>query len=91
VSYLYREIESPVEQDGVISIGTDDGSKLWLNGEMVYSTREHNAAAPDAASAKVKLKKGKNTLLLKINNGNDPHGFYLSVNSEQELKRMDSK
>jgi putative heme-binding domain-containing protein len=91
VSYLYREIESPVDQEGVVSLGTDDGSKLWVNGEMVYSTREHNAAVPDAASVKVKLKKGKNTLLLKINNGNDPHGFYLSVQAEQELKRVETK
>jgi putative membrane-bound dehydrogenase-like protein len=91
VSYLYREFESPVEQDGVISIGTDDGSKLWLNGEMVYSTRAHNAAVPDADSVKVKLKKGKNRLLLKINNGNDPHGFFLSIQSEQELKRVEGK
>jgi putative heme-binding domain-containing protein len=91
VSYLYREIESPVDQEGVISLGTDDGSKLWVNGEMVYTTRAHNAAVPDAASVKVKLKKGKNTFLLKINNGNDPHGFYLSVQSEQELKRVESK
>jgi putative membrane-bound dehydrogenase-like protein len=91
VSYLYREVESPTEQEGVISLGTDDGSKLWVNGEMVYTTRAHNAAVPDAAAVKVKLKKGKNTLLLKINNGNDPHGFYLSVQSEQELKRVESK
>jgi hypothetical protein len=91
VSYLYREIESPVDQEGVISLGTDDGSKLWLNSELVYSTRAHNAAVPDADAVKVKLKKGKNTLLLKINNGNDPHGFYLSVQSEQELKRVEGK
>jgi putative membrane-bound dehydrogenase-like protein len=91
VSYLYREIESPVEQEGNVSLGTDDGSKLWVDGELVYTTRAHNAAIPDAAAVKVKLKKGKNTLLLKINNGNDPHGFYLAIHSEQELKRVETK
>ncbi len=86
MSYLYREIESPADQEAVISLGTDDGSKLWLNGTKVYETRAHDAAVPDKARVKVKLKKGTNQLLLKIVNGNNPHGFYLTLLSEQELK-----
>ena len=34
----------------------------------------------------VKLKKGPNALLIKIVNGNDPHGMYFALTSEQELK-----
>jgi len=60
--------------------------EIWLNGEQVYSTRAHDAAVPDKARVKVKLKKGVNTLLLKIVNGSNPHGFYLTLLSEQELK-----
>jgi putative membrane-bound dehydrogenase-like protein len=86
MSYCFREIESPVEQEATISLGTDDGSKLWVNGERVYETRAHDAAVPDKARVKVKLKKGLNSLLLKIVNGNNPHGFYLTILSEQELK-----
>ena len=48
--------------------------------------REHLAAIPERHKIPVKLKKGVNTLLMKIVNGSDPHGFYLSVTSEQELK-----
>ena len=86
MSYLYREIESPADQEAVISLGADDGAKLWLNGNKVYETRAHEAAAPDKARVKVKLKKGTNQLLLKIVNGNNPHGFYLTLLSDQELK-----
>ncbi len=86
MSYLYREIESPVDQEATISLGTDDGSKVWVNGDKVYETRAHDAAVPDKAKVTVKLKKGKNELLLKIVNGNNPHGFYLTVLSELELK-----
>ncbi|MFL5339557.1 MAG: hypothetical protein ACJ8F7_05250, partial [Gemmataceae bacterium] len=86
MSYLYREIESPIDQDATISLGTDDGAKLWLNGERVYSTRAHDAAVPDKARVQVKLKKGVNRLLLKIVNGSNPHGFYLTITSDQELK-----
>jgi hypothetical protein len=35
---------------------------------------------------KVKLKKGKNKVLLKIDNGDGAHGFYFSIESGEELK-----
>jgi putative membrane-bound dehydrogenase-like protein len=86
VSYLYREIESPADQEATILIGTDDGCRLRVNGELVLSHNRHEAAAPERDAVKVKLKAGKNAVLLKINNGNNPHGFYFAVQSEQELK-----
>ncbi len=86
VSYLTREIVSPVDQEATVLLGSDDGAKLWINGTLVHTTRETRAAAPEQDTVKVKLKKGTNRILLKINNGNDPHGFYLTVLTEQELK-----
>lgn len=91
VSYLYREIESPADQEATVQIGTDDCGKLWVNGALVYTNRKHEAARPAADSVKVKLKKGKNTILLKITNGDGPHGFYFMLLAEEELKRLASK
>src|SRR5262245_17255398 len=85
-SYLYRVIESPADQDGVILFGNDDGAKVWLNGEKVFENRDHFAATPERHKIPVKLKKGTNGVLIKIVNGNDPHGFYFALTSEQELK-----
>jgi len=90
-SYLYREIDSPVDQDATILLGTDDGAKLWINGEVVYTSTKTRAAVPEEDSVKVKLKKGKNSILLKVSNGDGAHGFYFLVLAEQELKRMESK
>jgi putative membrane-bound dehydrogenase-like protein len=89
VSYLYRDVESPADQEATILLGTDDCSKLWVNGELVHTNRQHRAAAPEQDAVKVKLKKGKNRLLLKINNGDGAHGFYLTLLAEQELKRVE--
>jgi putative membrane-bound dehydrogenase-like protein len=86
VSYLWREIESPAEQEATVLLGADDGCKLWLNDKLVHTNREHVAATPEREAVKVKLQKGKNRLLFKINNGNNPHGFYMTILSEQELK-----
>ena len=69
----------------------DDGAKIWLNGEKVFENRDHFAATPERNKVTVKLKKGVNNVLLKIANGSNPHGFYLSVTSEQELKVAPAK
>ncbi len=91
VSYLYREIDSPAEQDVTVLTGTDDGAKLWVNGALVFASRATRAAAPEQDSTRVKLKKGTNRLLLKINNGDGAHGFYFAILSEQELKPVGKK
>ena len=46
-SYLYQQIESPVDQEATILIGNDDGAKIWLNGEKVFENRDHFAAVPE--------------------------------------------
>ncbi len=91
VSYLYREIESPADQEATFLLGADDGCKLWLNGQLVHTNRDHLAAQPERAAVKVKLQKGSNRVLFKINNGNNPHGFYMTVLSELELKALPLK
>jgi putative heme-binding domain-containing protein len=91
VSYLYRDIDSPADQDATILLGADDGCKLWINDKVVHTNRQHLAAVPERETVKIKLQKGKNRLLFKINNGNNPHGFYMTILSEQELKLLPLK
>ncbi|HVS34197.1 MAG TPA: PVC-type heme-binding CxxCH protein [Gemmataceae bacterium] len=91
VSYVYRDVDSPADQDATIALGTDDGAKLWVNDKLVFTTRAHLAAVPDHDTVKVRLQKGVNRLLLKINNGNGEHGFYLTLSAEQEVKRVEEK
>lgn len=85
-TYLYREIESPADQEAVILLGTDDGGKLWVNGKEVWTTSATRAAAPEQDRVTVQLRKGSNAVLLKVANGSSPHGFYLTITSGQELK-----
>ena len=86
VSYLTREVISPADQEATILLGSDDGAKLWVDGKLIHTARVTRAAAPEQDRVKVKLKKGSNTILLKINNGDGPHGFYFTLLAEQELK-----
>ncbi|MBX9580921.1 MAG: c-type cytochrome [Gemmataceae bacterium] len=85
-SYLVTTIESPVDQDAEVRLGTDDGAKLWVNGAEAFKTAATRAAEPNQETVRVKLKKGPNAIMLKVANGNNPHGAYFTVLSGQELK-----
>jgi putative membrane-bound dehydrogenase-like protein len=87
-SYMFVEIESPVEQAAEVLLGPDDGARLWVNGKEVFVTRDTAAAAPEAHKVGVKLAKGKNAVLLKVANGNNPHGFYFALTSPEETKAV---
>ncbi|MCS6977072.1 MAG: HEAT repeat domain-containing protein [Gemmatales bacterium] len=90
VSYLYKEIESPANQDATVLFGTDDGCRLWVNGEEVARHTRHEPAQPERDAISVRLHAGRNTILMKINNGDGPHGFYFTILSEQELRNLPS-
>jgi putative membrane-bound dehydrogenase-like protein len=90
-SYMYAEFDSPAEQAGEVLLGPDDGAKLWVNGKEVFTTRDTKAAAPETHKVPVKLVKGKNTVLLKVANGDNPHGFFFSLTSPEELKPVAKK
>ncbi len=79
VSFAYRAIESPEDVEATILLGTDDGAILYVNGVKVWKDENTRAAAPEQNTVKLKLKKGTNTFLLKIANGNNPHGFYFTI------------
>lgn len=85
-SYAWTAVQSPKDQDAAILLGSDDGAKLFINGELVFTVRETRAAQPNQNRVPIRLKKGRNTILLKVANGDGPHGFYLTIESSDELK-----
>ena len=54
----------------------DDGIKVFLNGKEVLANNVGRGAAPDQEKLELRLKSGKNALLIKIHNGGGPSGFY---------------
>ena len=86
VSFAYKAIESPEAADATVLLGTDDGATLYVNGKQIFTHKETRAATPEQNTLKVKLQKGKNEILLKIANGNNPHGFYFTIIGAPDLK-----
>jgi hypothetical protein len=47
-------------------VGTDDGAKAWLNGEVVVEENTTRAFNMPQNRADIRLQKGENVLLLKV-------------------------
>jgi hypothetical protein len=75
--YLYQEVEVKEPVDLPVSLGSDDTLTLWLNGKQLVSENASRPAAADQNHATLKLKAGKNQLLVKICNSAGEWGFYI--------------
>lgn len=80
--YLYREITTATAMEMPASFGSDDTLTVWLNGEKLVAQNVYRGAAPDQAVLNLKLKPGKNQLLLKICQGQGDFAFYFSAKKE---------
>jgi hypothetical protein len=65
-AYAYTEFIFEEKRDIAVRIGSDNGSKTWLNGEAIGQTEGHRLYVPDQDVHFVKVKPGINTLLVKI-------------------------
>jgi hypothetical protein len=79
VVYLHREIQCSKAMDLPVSLGSDDGLVVWLNGQKVLSENVSRACAPDQNRVVLKLKAGKNNLLLKVCQGTGEWAFYFKA------------
>jgi hypothetical protein len=69
VAYMHTHVESPSEAEMTLKIGHSRSLAIFLNGEKVYEKITQRPFKPDQESAKVRLKKGPNSLLVKTANG----------------------
>jgi putative membrane-bound dehydrogenase-like protein len=91
-AYATAEVES-TERDVELTMGSDDGLALWVNGEQVYKDLANHGWTPDEFHAKAHLKAGKNVFAAKITQDGGPWGFSVAYNVEQtgKLFTMDMK
>lgn len=79
VVYLYRELDFGGAVEMPISLGSDDTLTVWLNGQKVLAENTQRAAAPDQNQLVLKLRSGKNQLLMKICQGSGEFAFYYAA------------
>lgn len=79
VAYAATELESELERDAVLYIGSDDAAKVWLNGEQVFTARVNRAFSKARNQVPVRLKQGTNHLLIKVSQARGEWGFACEV------------
>lgn len=75
VWYAVHTFQMRAEAAGLLSLGSDDGCKVWVNGELVHTSREARPVRPANDLIPLRLKRGGNTILLKVFNVSGPSGF----------------
>jgi putative heme-binding domain-containing protein len=84
VVYGYAEVASATARDAELLIGSDDSILVWLNGQRVHEYPGDRAWTHDQDKVTVKLRKGKNRLLIKCGNHSGPWDFSVAVSADAD-------
>ena len=68
-AYLKCQVVAPREQAALLLMGSDDGIKAWLNGNVVHANNIDRGCVVDQDAATVKLAQGTNEFMFKITQG----------------------
>jgi len=82
-AYAYCKVISPKAVPGQIRLGSNDTATLWFNDEKILSKDVERSAVPDSDIVPVHLKKGENSILIKVCNTEHNWGLYLRISDEQ--------
>lgn len=66
LGYAYCEIEMPDAAPALCSLGSNDGGRLWINGEAVWDFPSGRQLERDTELVPVFFQKGRNRVLFKI-------------------------
>ncbi len=78
ISFAGKRLFAPSARELEVSMGSDDGMQLFLNGEMVFENRIDRGAVPDQEKVTLSLVQGLNTVVMKIINTGGTGGMYWS-------------
>lgn len=81
-NYLHKLITVATPRSLPISLGSDDGIKVFLNGKQIHANNVGRGAAADQEKITLNLLEGENSLLLKIHNQAGPSGFYFRADAQ---------
>ncbi len=76
VHVLARTVHAPAAMDLPVSVGSDDGFRLHVNGRLVHERRVARGVTPDQDRVTVPLEAGPNTLVFTVVNTGGAAGMY---------------
>lgn len=83
VAFGMTYLNAPSDMNSTLAIGSDDGAAAWLNGVEIYRADVGRAYTSKQDRVPVKLKKGANSLLIKVKQGTGGWGFCVHVENDK--------
>lgn len=84
VSFAGKRLFVPTERELKLSLGSDDGLQVYLNGEKIHENRVNRGVQEDQESVTLKLTPGVHTFVMKIVNTGGVGGLYFRADPPQE-------
>lgn len=78
VAYAYRTITLPEARTMKFGVGSNDGVRVWINNKLVLDRLVSRPATPNDDQITVPMKKGENTILIKVDQLGNKWGFYFT-------------
>ena len=78
VAYAQRTVTTTVPKPVKFGVGSNDGVRVWVNGELVLDRPVARKAQPHQDVVEVHLKKGENKILVKVDQLKSGWGFYFA-------------
>jgi CubicO group peptidase (beta-lactamase class C family)/ATP-dependent Clp protease adapter protein ClpS len=75
IAYAWAEIDMPEKTRCLLGIGSDDAVKVWLNGKAIHEHWTGRPAQADDDVVPAEFERGKNRLLIKVQNMEGEWGF----------------
>jgi len=89
VVYAYAEFDAPEEQDAELWAGSDEGLRVWLNGEMVYEHEGRRRHRLPSDREQIRVQEGRNTVLVRADQSRSRYDFSLNVCEVESDPRYD--
>jgi HEAT repeat protein len=88
VVYLRNKVWSDSVRKVVLELGSDDGIKFWLNGELVHANDADRRVNPGDDVLEMTLKQGWNTMMMKVNQRSGEWGACVRLRAPRETPKL---
>jgi len=79
VAYAFAQVNRKQDGKVLLSVGSDEGVRVWVNGKLVLDKEADRSLTPDEEQVDVEMKTGENALLIKAAQSVGPWTFTARV------------
>lgn len=91
LAYAYTELTMPSNQEAFLFLGSDDGAKVWINGKLVFEVLLGRPCIEREDHFTANLRKGTNTILVKVENGTGDWALALEALSGEAARKVQAE